>query len=430
MTTSPNTRAAGVQRPIVGHPDGITRRGFIGTAAATAGLATVVPAWFADRAGAATPVASTDGILVVITLGGGNDGLNTVVPRGGANRGTYEQLRGAVAIPAGELLPLDPAGAYGLHPSLTGLTQRYAAGKVAIVQGTGVTSALDLSHFTSMATVMAGTSTAARTSGWLGRFLDGVSEWETGLRGVALGASVPLHLVGTRAKVTAVPADGAVWGADTSARWERQAFDAVRAMAAKPTGLGVWPDKVATVSRDAVEQAKFVGQVLTPPPTVPGLPADLTIAARLLNLNLGVRVLSASFGSFDTHAGQLQGHAALLKHLDDGIEAFYATLRPELAPQVAFVVVSEFGRRASANASSGTDHGAASHTLVIGDRVKGGLHAAYPSLTTLDSSGSLVPSVDFRSVYRTVLDQWMRADGAGLVGSSFTPLDLFKPIAP
>lgn len=423
MTTSQQPQRT--QRPITGHPEGLTRRGFIGTAAAAAGVATALPAWFADRAGAATPVASSEGILVVITLGGGNDGLNTVVPRGGANRGTYEQLRRQIALPAADLLPLDPDGAYGLHPSLPGLAARYAAGKVAIVQGTGVTNTLDLSHFTSMATVMAGTASTARTSGWLGRFLDGVSEWESGLRGMAFGTSVPLHLVGTRAKVTAVPTEANVWGADESARWERQAHDAVRAMAATSTGLGPWPDKVAAMSRDAVNQGKAIGPVLLPKPPVAGLPADLTIGARLLNANLGVRAITASFGSFDTHASQLGGHAALLQHLDDGISAFYNTLRPELAQQVAIVVVSEFGRRAPVNGSAGTDHGSASHTLVIGDRVRGGLHAAYPSLTALDSSGSLAPTVDFRSVYRSVLDQWMAADGAGLVGSGYSPLDLF-----
>ncbi|MDP1804007.1 MAG: hypothetical protein Q8K72_02465, partial [Acidimicrobiales bacterium] len=150
--TTPSHAQLDPQGPIVGHPDGLTRRGFIGTALATAGVATAVPAWFADRAGAATPVPPSEGILLVITLGGGNDGLNTLVPRGGASRGVYEQLRGQVAIPAADLLPVDPAGDYGLHPSLPGLAARYGAGQVAIVQGTGVTTALDLSHFTSMAT--------------------------------------------------------------------------------------------------------------------------------------------------------------------------------------------------------------------------------------------------------------------------------------
>jgi uncharacterized protein (DUF1501 family) len=410
-------------RPILGHPDGVTRRRFLGGTLATVGAATVVPTWLAEAAGAATPVAATDGIVVIVTLGGGNDGLNTLTPIAGTNRSQYEQLRGAIALPAASLLPAE--GDLGFNPALTRLAARYAQGKVAVVQGTGQTNTLDLSHFTSMGTVMAGTASSTRTTGWLGRYLDGVTEWDSGLRGVSLGTTMPLHLVGTRAKVTGMPSDGNVWGADTSASWERSAHDAVRAMAGAATGLGAMADRSATVQKDAVDQAAVIGGVLQPAPTVGGFAGELTLAARLLNAGLGTRVVAATIGGWDTHAGQLNMQAERLGQLDVAIEAFFQELRPEVAAQTAMVVVSEFGRRASVNGSQGTDHGSAGHMLVIGDKVRGGLHGAYPSLTALDSSGSLVPTVDFRSVYATVVERWLAGDANAIVGGSYERLDLF-----
>ena len=58
--------------------------------------------------------------------------------------------------------------------------------------------------------------------------------------------------------------------------------------------------------------------------------------------------------------------------------------------------------------------------------MRGGLHSAYPSLTALDSSGSLAPTVDFRSVYASVLGTWMRADATALLGANYAGLDLFS----
>ncbi len=85
------------------------------------------------------------------------------------------------------------------------------------MQGVGQTTANDLSHFSSMASFMAGTATSARSSGWLGRYLDGLTEFDSGMRGLVFASSVPLHLLGQQAKVTAVPDQGGMWGADRTA---------------------------------------------------------------------------------------------------------------------------------------------------------------------------------------------------------------------
>ena len=48
----------------------------------------------------------------------------------------------------------------------------------------------------------------------------------------------------------------------------------------------------------------------------------MTVAARLVNANLGFRVLDIGIGGFDTHDGQGWRHPALLQEVDDAFAAF------------------------------------------------------------------------------------------------------------
>jgi uncharacterized protein (DUF1501 family) len=86
---------------------------------------------------------------------------------------------------------------------------------------------------------------------------------------------------------------------------------------------------------------------------------------------------------------------------------------------------SEFGRRLDENASGGTDHGAASCLFLMGSKLKGGLTGTYPSLVKL-GEGDLMHTVDFRSVYATILRKWLECDAEKLLGGKFAGLDLFK----
>src|SRR3954447_8848741 len=172
-------------------PAGMTRRRFLQATLAT-GAAVAATPWLEKAAFAASPLAASDGIVILIQMGGGNDGLNTVIPTGDAN---YYAKRGALAISAASALPL--VDGFGLHPNLVGLKRRYDAGRVAVVRGVGVPHP-DLSHFTSMKAWMRGTDASlagARATGWLGRWLDGLDRDE--LRGVAIGGNCPLTLVGS-----------------------------------------------------------------------------------------------------------------------------------------------------------------------------------------------------------------------------------------
>lgn len=422
MTTFEQSPAGSMLRaPIVREPNGPTRRRFMQGLLAVGGVAAGLPTFLAQAAAAATPIGTTDGVLVVVTLRGGNDALNTLVPISGSHRSRYEQLRQTLALAPETLLPVGEE--HGLHPSLSRLAARFTAGQVAVVRGMGTFG--DLSHFNTQATLMAGTAGTSRATGWLGRYGDGLTEWDGGLRAVAVGNAVPLHLVGTRVKVTALPAPGDLWGADTAATWERSAHECLRAFAASSTGLGTWGDRVAVVQRDALDRAGPVAPLYAPGLPAAGLGRDLTLAARLINADLGTRCVAAELQGWDTHAFQLPSHAAQLAQLDQAIETFFATLTPAFAQRVTMLVVSEFGRRPAANASQGTDHGAAGLAFVVGNNVRGGLYGAQPSLTTFDAAGNLVPTVDFRSLYNSVLTPWL-AGTSSLLGGSYEDLQLFR----
>ena len=396
----------------------VSRRRFLQGALA-AGTLAASPGWFDHLAAAATPVGPTEGILVLLHLGGGCDGLNTVVPIGD---GAYRTLRGSLAITN----PLPVSSRFGLHPALPGLKARFDAGKVAIVQGVGQSTVTDLSHFSSTASWMAGTSGPSRSTGWLGRWLDGVPEAELGLRGVTTGSSIPLHLIGQRSQVTGLDTGGNLFGADRSEAWMTSVYTAISGYGSGPTGKGAWADRLAAAGASSLRLAGDLQPAFTPELPNDSVTSQLTLVARLINANLGIRVFNVSLGSFDTHENQPNRLQALLADLDAGITAFHATLASTWSKRVALMTFSEFGRRPEANASNGTDHGTSSTHLVIGDNVKGGFYGQAPNLAALDGRGNPSVSVDYRSYYASILGGWLGADAAAVLAAAYADLGLFR----
>jgi len=95
------------------------------------------------------------------------------------------------------------------------------------------------------------------------------------------------------------------------------------------------------------------------------------------------------------------------------------------ADKVIVLAFSEFGRRASENASQGTDHGQAAPMFLVGNRVKGGVHGPLPDLQNL-TDGDVAFTQDFRGVYAATLDQWMGGDSEIVLAQKFPTVDVFK----
>ena len=379
------------------------------------------------RALGVAPTPSNQGVLIVLYMGGGNDGLNMVVPHG---QSAYYANRPTIGVPAAQTLAL--ASGLGLHPSLVNLKRRFDAGKVAVVQGIGYTPP-NLSHFSSgdqwsFGAGAPGSAVVAPRNGWLGRWLDSFGQPNfvgNQVKAVSFG-ELPLYLRGDTTTGLVLPYSASdVFGSRPTNASEARVYSAVNAMNVA-TGLGSHGDALAALGARAIAAAGSIGPVYANMPAQPSsLQRQLIMAANVVNADLGVRVISVVYGGFDTHDDQTGWHSHLLSDLDTSIESFYARVDPTRSNRVTMLTYSEFGRRVQENTSGGTDHGSASSSFVIGDNVRGGIHGATPSLINLDSDDNMRASVDFRSVYSSLLGSWLGADPVPIVQAVHTTLDLF-----
>ena len=139
------------------------------------------------------------------------------------------------------------------------------------------------------------------------------------------------------------------------------------------------------------------------------------------------RIYYVKIGGFDTHANQANSHPLLLQQLSSAISSFVSALKKTGDyNRTVLMTFSEFGRRVSEN-GSGTDHGEAAPMFLTGGAIKPGISGTFPSLAPAKLSRGDVPfATDFRSVYATLLKQWMGADETKVLGGKFPYVDLFK----
>jgi uncharacterized protein (DUF1501 family) len=403
----------------------LLRREFLGLGAAGlsyVSLAGGIPGLFARVAEASARADANDHALVVVELGGGNDGLNTVIPFEDA---LYYRNRRTLGIPKKEVIRLGDR--VGLHPRMKALGELFREGRMAVVQGVGYPDP-DRSHFRSMEIWhTASTEPSPPAAGWLGRCLDALPPLSPDAfpRGLALTDALPQALQAQREAVPVVAQLDSLGEADGAQ---------VALLRKLSTGSGPGPGPAAFLRRQAdtlyrtADRLKAAADKAQPSPAIEypegDLPAQLRRAAQILGADLGVRVLFASLDGFDTHSGQAGTHADLLESLSKSLVAFHRDLAArKLSDRVIVMVFSEFGRRVDENASLGTDHGAASCMFLIGDQVKGGLAGQYPSLDKL-GDGDLIHSTDFRSVYATLLDHWLGCPAETVLGKPFPTLAL------
>jgi uncharacterized protein (DUF1501 family) len=385
----------------------MNRRDFLKSSSLLA-LASVVPVFVARTARAAEP--NKDGrILVVVQLDGGNDALNTVVPHADAE---YEKLRPKLKIAAKNVVPLSDS--LGLHPSLKPLDKLLQANHLTVIPGVGYPNP-NRSHFESMAIWHTARFDPEERKGygWLGRALDpeGTS--------YMIGGAVPTALRGRRSTAVALSRVEEVLLADPRF--------------SQPTpGGGADEDLLSFVRRQAVDAevasgklAKLTGGDDSRYPGT-GLASRLKLVARLLKSDLGARVFYTSQGSYDTHASQQFTHANLLSEFAGAVAAFFEDMTSaKLADRVTLLAFSEFGRTIKENGSVGTDHGTAGVVFLAGGGIKGGVAGTMPSLTELEK-GEPKMTTDFRSVYATVLQDWMSLPTEAALAGTYDRLPLFS----
>ena len=419
-----------------------TRREFIrdGVAVFTVGFA--APAFLSDLARAQGASGRT---LVVLYLSGGNDALSTLIPY---RDPFYYSRRSSQAVPATNVFQIgvDRSGVeLGLHPRLGGLKQIFDAGHLALIQRSGYPQS-SRSHFTGT-DIWATASPANPTgAGWLGRYLDTLPSPIDPLAGWATVREVPRALVGRTVSVPAInnPAQYSFSnpnGVGAEGGFSRTAMTRIAShLPAEEPHLSF----VNATAQAAMATLDRVGSVVNYQPSGgAGLlyPANNALAqafravAGAMNRGIGTRVFWVQTPGYDTHASQntnsaAAGYSGLMITLDTALTAFYTDLKNQgLLQNTMIVVFSEFGRRISENGSGGTDHGAAGLMMTIGGSVQGGIHgtAAHlqPGHPTLENnSGDVTWETDFRSVYASIIDNWLGADSVSILGGNFRNSDL------
>ena len=367
-------------------------------------------------------VTEKDPVLVVLQLTGGNDYLNCVVPY--ANP-LYRDYRKLVTVLEDQVLPLDDQ--VGLHPSMGPVRDMYKEGNVAIVHGVGYENS-PRSHFRSMDIWHTCEPDKLGTEGWLGRVVRELDpNKENVVTAVSMGPSLFRALSAPGVPVAAVENldNYGMLTAITESQQRERVLDRYKRMYAPAIGTGPVMDFLGQTGLDAIKGADILN-------VAPGMYsssveyADNTIARKLKGISqihqagLGTRVFYCDHGSFDTHADQNGTQTKLWTEISDAIRDFFDDLREhDAADNVIMLLFSEFGRRTRDN-GSGTDHGAAGVSFVIGDRVKGGQYSEYPSIRPEDlEQGDPVPNMDFRSVYTTIVEDWMGLDAQPIVDGVF-----------
>ena len=367
-------------------------------------------------------------VLVLIQLAGGNDGLNTVVPYADP---AYEKARPGIGIPKPQVLKLN--GDFGLHPNLTGLRELYDEGKLAIVQGVGYPHP-DRSHFRSMDIWQsAQPENETPRDGWLGRGL----EWQFEKRpelaeGLTIGTDrLPLAFASTRINVPTlrrledfqlIDGHGSTLNRDLT-RTAQKRLAGSRDSAIGELDFLRHATTTALTSADRLKSLSSAYRTTVSYPST-GLANRLKLIAQMLTADLPTRIFFVSLDGFDTHSQQQPGHAALMAELSGAIRAFEQDLvEHKLSDRVCLATFSEFGRRVAENGSLGTDHAAASMLFALTPTGKSGFHSQHPSLTDL-TDGDLKFSIDFRSVYATLLDKWLEIPSQNVLGGKFDPLGI------
>lgn len=405
-----------------------TRRDFIASGLLSVGAGIVVPPVFAKGVLAASNDSiHNDHVLVILQLAGGNDGLNTVVPYADP---AYHAARPQIGIAPDTVLRIDDR--VGLHPALPGIKKLYDSGKVAIVQGVGYPNPI-YSHFESLDVWQYADPTRRTQDGWLGRLLASGQIDTQGhpLAACACGeASQPHELRTAGAQVSVIDS---LQSYDIRGGTSRQT--AAPALYTRTPGIyGALFDQAlgtAVQGISGLKDASTYKPAATYESQSPGhgnkadLASSMQLAAQIIVTQPSAKVIHVVLGGFDTHQQQDTRQRSLLTYVDGAVSAFMQDLEAHgVDRRVTLATWSEFGRRLAENGSSGTDHGAASPMLVIGGSVKGGLHGEPPSLTSLVDAGNLKYTTDFRSVYQSLIRDWLGGDAAPVLGGGFPEVGL------
>jgi uncharacterized protein (DUF1501 family) len=382
----------------------LQRRAFLRRGAALSLAGSAMPwalqlAAMGEAAAAETP---TDyKALVCVFLYGGN----TVVPYDTANYGAYSTIRGSLATPLANLLPLTPDVALpsgrqmALAPQLTGLKQLFDAGRLGVLTNVGplmvpttvaqynarsVPLPPKLFSHNDQQSVWQSSLAEGATSGWGGRmgdlFLNSNATSTFTCMNVSGNA---VFMSGQQAVQYQVSASGAAKLKATTGSSFGSAAVSAALKSLTQAGSTHWLEaEHARIMKRAVDAEAILSSALTATPALAtpfnsanSLATQLQMVARTIAarnaLSVRRQVFFVSLGGFDLHDNLLAQHPGLLANVSDAITSFDAAMQElGVGPQVTTFTASDFGRTLSSN-GGGSDHGWGSHHFIAGGAVAG-----------------------------------------------------------
>ncbi len=398
-------------------------------------------------------LAGGDNILVLLKMFGGNDGLNMVFPHtDSAGKGEYINLRPTISHKYGtdynDSTVLSGYGAsdFALPSAMASIMPMWNEGQMTILHNVGYPNQ-DYSHFSSIDNWSSAASNIydpRYKSGYIGRYLD----QDFPVFSETPPTVPPALRIGYNADL--------VFKSPTNQQFElvfndpNEFYRLAQYGQLYPTdGLGDCPqDQEIEFLRQLTNNSLRYSQTVTqaynstsnkvayPLNTVSRLAEQLKIVSRLIKGKLGTRVYMVYIDGFDTHADQKTWHNGLLRNIADSVSAFFSDLKLDgFDKNVCMMTFSEFGRTIRENGSQGTDHGNMSPMMIFGEGTKGGFIGSPINLNdaTLKAGDTRVyfeyqSSLDFRSMYASVMEQWLCLESELVdfsLGGNYARLNLF-----
>src|SRR5437762_11903309 len=365
-------------------------------------------------------------VMVILQLSGGNDGLNTVIP---IRNDIYYRERPGLGI--GETKALSLTDEVGLHAALITLKELYDDGSLGILNNVGYPNP-DRSHFRSMDIWQTGSaSNEYITTGWVGRYLDAqCGGCDKPTYALEIDDVLSLALKGENSKAIAMKDPKRLFGTSNERFFKDvlKSHEPGRMTQTGGEGNEETVDYLYKTMSETLSSANYIFEQSRAHPSSAEYPKTelgngLKTIASLIFSDINTKVYYISLGSFDTHVNQENQQQRLFTELSEAVKAFTADLKSNnrFNDELMFTF-SEFGRRVSQNASGGTDHGTANNMFLIGGALKQkGIINSMPDLEDLEE-GDLKYKIDFKTVYATVLRNWLDADDTAILGKKYDHL--------
>ncbi|NOT37220.1 MAG: DUF1501 domain-containing protein [Saprospiraceae bacterium] len=363
-----------------------------------------------------------DKILVLIQLGGGNDGLNTVLPLD--QYSNLDKARNKILIK--ESLGLKLSDKTALHPSLADMKSLYDDSNLSLIHSVGYPNQ-NRSHFRSTDIWTSGSQADKYvTTGWLGRYYNNHhSSFPIGYPNANNPDPLAITVGGGVSQTCQGPIVNfslAINNPDTLAAIPEPEFNSSipstnygNELRYIMTTLQQYNDYSEVIKNGFISGGGTIAASGNP------LLDKLNIVAQLINGGLKTKVYVVNIGGFDTHNNQcdpddheIGEHATLLAQLAGAMKGFQDLLKKySLDKRVVGMTFSEFGRRIIANDSTGTDHGTAAPLFLFGSCIKGGMIGNNPTISSsVGNDEGVAMQYDFRSVYASILIDWFQMEAS------------------